>query len=842
MASRGSPDAERAIGAAFRRATDRTGDAWAVFEARRDLGGELVDLVLRYGNDAYWALTGLSREAALDRGVGEANPALDRERGMAAILFATMSSGRDLMDDRVRVQPQLGPFAGEDRVYEVELTVSGDMLAAGFRDITKDVLAAEALAAEARRQAALARFLAVTVDPSISRSDLLDTLASELAATIGNLCAIVETGTDGTIRVIAVAGGPGDVAAEIRRTHLDRPASLPPDISSGYAGQTIFLRSIPPDIRERVAASIRWMGLPDELAATMSGMMLVPIPGEGGLKGRIHLERFADDPTYTAEDLATVEAIASAAALVLERRDVEHELSTALARFEAIFDQTPVPMVMIEAGVGRFNRAVETVFGRDREEIGRYMLTPNPPWMPKDQVAIYTELRRRTAQGEAVRGEMFSIVRPDGERRELEAVSLPFRGRDGSVIGSIIAFLDQTERLSLEAQLRHAQKMEALGRLAGGIAHDFNNVLMAILGHAEFLAADAREGRASASDADQVVSATRKAIDLTARLTTFARREAVRREPTYLADLIDEIMPLVTRLAPESVEIVTGLQSGPPVLIDRSEFEQAVVNLVVNAIDAMPRGGRLTIETGASDHGPEVLHANHGRRPGPYAVLAVSDTGIGMDEATRSRIFEPFYTTKGVGEGTGLGLSMAFAAVERAEGSIWVYSEPDVGTTFRIHLPRAEDETPQATQDAPDRSVVAGGTESILLVEDDPMVRDLVAVGLRKHGYKVSVAEHPAAALDLAASDDFAVVVSDVVMPGMTGIEMAAQLRTSRPDLPMILMSGYTALALQFEPGPRDYLAAKPISPDELARVVRLAIDGARPAGDAEVGRTSERS
>jgi len=366
--------------------------------------------------------------------------------------------------------------------------------------------------------------------------------------------------------------------------------------------------------------------------------------------------------------------------------------------------------------------------------------------------------------------------------------------------------------------------MEALGRLAGGIAHDFNNVLMGILGYAEMVAADARESKVEARDAEQVVVATRRAIDLARRLTAFARREAARTEIFDVGEVVESVVPMLRRLAPESIGIGTSLAPDQFVRADRSEIEQALVNLAVNAMDAMPRGGRLTIEVDAVELDAEHAATHTGEKPGPHVMIAVSDTGQGMDEATRARIFEPFYTTKPIGEGTGLGLAMVFGAVERAGGRVWVYSELGRGTTFKVYLPLGGD-GPDSASEGPADELIPGGDESILVLEDDDLVREVMERTLARLGYKVTVATRPSEAIALAASRDFDLLVTDVVMAEMTGDVVAGEIRRARPDLPVVFMSGYTAGVLSLDVGPLDVFASKPMTAGRIARAVREGLD-----------------
>ena len=509
------------------------------------------------------------------------------------------------------------------------------------------------------------------------------------------------------------------------------------------------------------------------------------------------------------------------------RRDVEPLDATA---YEAFFEQLPVALVIVDTDRRiRLNAAAEQLYGRTNAEMQAFAFKPEAPWIPDDEREAWEDVRRRVAAGERMEGARLTLVRPSGERRHSELSSIPVRLHDGTPAGVITVITDLTDRLSLEAQFRHAQKMEALGRLAGGIAHDFNNVLMGILGYAEMVAADARESKVEQQDADQVVAATRRAIDLARRLTAFARREAARTEIFNVGELVDEIVPMLRRLAPESIGIETQTAPNQFVRTDRSELEQALINLAVNAIDAMPSGGKLTIDVEPIDLDAEHATAHPGEKAGPHVMIAVSDTGQGMDEATRARIFEPFYTTKPVGEGTGLGLAMVFGAVERAGGRVWVYSELGRGTTFKVYLPVGG--TPAAADEEPADDLVPGGSESLLLLEDDDMVRDVVERTLRRLGYEVTTATRPSEALALTGERAFDLLITDVVMPEMTGDALAREVRAIRPDVPVVFMSGYTAGVLDLKIGPLDVFASKPLTAARIARAVREALDRKRRTG-----------
>jgi two-component system cell cycle sensor histidine kinase/response regulator CckA len=501
-----------------------------------------------------------------------------------------------------------------------------------------------------------------------------------------------------------------------------------------------------------------------------------------------------------------------------------------LAAYAAFFDQAPVAMVTVSPDRKvRLNKAAELLYGRSSAEMQAQAFQADSPWIPDDQRHIWEDMRRRVAAGERMEGVRHSFLRPGGERRDAETSSIPIKLEDGTPAGVITVITDLTEKLSVEAQLRHSQKMEALGRLAGGIAHDFNNVLMGILGYAEIVAADARESKVEAQDAEQVLVATKRAIELARRLTAFARREATRTEIVDVGGLVADVVPLLKRLAPESIGIETRVASDQFVRVDRSELEQALINLAVNAIDAMPRGGRLTIDVESIELDAEHAATHLGETPGPHVMIAVSDTGQGMDEATRARIFEPFYTTKPIGEGTGLGLAMVFGAVQRAGGRLWVYSELGRGTTFKMYLPVGGEAPP--AESAFEDELVPGGTESILVCEDDDLVREVVERTLRRLGYEVTGASRPSEAIALAGERPFDLLVTDVVMPEMTGDALAREVRAGRPDLPVVFMSGYTAGVLDLKVGPLDVFASKPLTAGRIARAVREALDRKRRTG-----------
>jgi signal transduction histidine kinase/DNA-binding response OmpR family regulator len=376
-----------------------------------------------------------------------------------------------------------------------------------------------------------------------------------------------------------------------------------------------------------------------------------------------------------------------------------------------------------------------------------------------------------------------------------------------------------------EGQLRQAQKMEAVGRLAGGIAHDFNNLLTVIGGHAQILVDDLPAGSDERREAEAIAAAADRAAGLTAGLLAFSRKQVVHPRVLDLTEVIRSMSELLRRILGENVAVTVQTAPGlGRVRADASQIEQVIMNLAVNALDAMPDGGRLTLALANAEieaSAPETLP------PGGYVVLAVSDTGVGMDAATRARVFEPFFTTKPVGKGTGLGLSTVYGIVTHSGGDIWVESEPGKGTTFRIYLPRTEAASESAARvSAP---ALPRGTETLLLVEDEDAVRRLAASVLGKLGYTVLEAPDADEALELFAAHEgpLDLLVTDVVMPGWSGPRLADRLRALRSGLRVLYVSGYSDEGLDDETAstPNTGFLAKPYTGPVLARIVRELLD-----------------
>ncbi len=420
----------------------------------------------------------------------------------------------------------------------------------------------------------------------------------------------------------------------------------------------------------------------------------------------------------------------------------------------------------------------------------------------------------------------YRIVRPDGSVRWISDRSFPVRNAEGELVRIAGVATDETTRRTLEMQLLQAQRLESIGRLAGGVAHDFNNLLTVILSHAAFARQDVKQAD---EDLEAIERAGARAAELTGQLLAFARRQVIEPRVIDLNTLTSQIDRMLRRLIGEHVELQTALEPSLwPVRADPAQMEQVLLNLAVNARDAMPNGGTLTLETAnvVLDEGYVSTHADV--TPGDYVMLAVSDSGEGIEPELLPMIFEPFFTTKPSGVGTGLGLATCYGIVRQAGGHIWAYSERGKGATFKIYLPRVEGVAGEAAGDQP--ATPARGNETVLLVEDDVSVRAIAVRALRAQGFVVLEASDGVEALEVARAFNGAIhiLVTDVVMPRLGGKELAARLVEERPEVKVLFASGYTRNAIVhqgvLEQG--THFLQKPYVPATLTKKVREVLDG----------------
>ncbi len=476
------------------------------------------------------------------------------------------------------------------------------------------------------------------------------------------------------------------------------------------------------------------------------------------------------------------------------------------------------------------NDAYLRMVGYSREDMLAGKLNWNertpPEWRAVDERAL--EQLRKEGVASPWEKEMF---RKDGSR---VPVLLGVATLDYPQVITFVADLTDRKRTEqalarTEEQLRHSQKMEAVGRLAGGVAHDFNNVLSVILSYTALLLEGLRAGDPARDDLQEIAKAAQRAAGLTKQLLLFSRHQVFQPKVLDLNGVLVDMDQMLHRLVGEDVELFLspGRALGR-VKIDPSHVEQVVMNLVVNARDAMPTGGKITIETGNVMLSEEFVQKHFGVKVGPYVMLAVSDTGSGMDKTTQARIFEPFFTTKEIGKGTGLGLSTVFGIVQQSAGTIWVYSELGKGTSFKVYLPRVDEALDAVRVRA--TTAVMRGTETILLVEDEEQVRAVARSILRRNGYHVVEANNAGEALLLCESYDGVIhlLLTDIVMPNMSGPDLAQRLGKSRPAMRVLCMSGYTddSVVKHGVVGPNMAFIQKPFTPESLTMRVRETLAG----------------
>jgi PAS domain S-box-containing protein len=404
----------------------------------------------------------------------------------------------------------------------------------------------------------------------------------------------------------------------------------------------------------------------------------------------------------------------------------------------------------------------------------------------------------------------------------------------GQMTGAVVTFLDITERKHLEEQLRQSQKMEAIGRLAGGIAHDFNNLLTAIIGYSQMLLSRLEAGNPMQEELEEIKKAGERAASLTRQLLAFSRKELLQPQVLDLNELVANLDKMLRRLIGEDIELVTIF--GPRLELveaDPAQLEQVVLNLVVNARDAMPQGGKIVIETTNLELDEAYARQHVAVSPGRYVMLAVSDHGCGMDAETLKHIFEPFYTTKHHAEGTGLGLSTVYGVVKQSGGNVWVYSEEGQGTTFKVYLPQVNHVFDIRKTEALSTAVV-GGTETVLLAEDEELVRKFVRSILESNGYTVLEAHHGSEALRLALQHPGPIhlLLTDMVMPLMDGKLLAQRMLGLRPGIRVLYMSGYSENAVVHHGVLESGMAfiEKPFTVEMLARKVRESLDTGQPS------------
>jgi PAS domain S-box-containing protein len=621
-----------------------------------------------------------------------------------------------------------------------------------------------------------------------------------------------EYSRDGTPRVAAtdaVASTPWFVTIEI-----SRHAALAPARGFLYGAGAIALFMIALGAVAAWALSRSITGPLDDISRAAEGIA----EGDYSRRAKVSVQNELGRLAASFDSMAAkVEAAA-------------RERENTLTLLDVVLASAPIGFALLDRELRylRVNEALAQLNGESRAaHIGRRAGELQPELGEEREAMLRRVLDEREAvvDVELVRG----AQRKGGVDRQLRASFFPIVVDNGPPMGVGMFVAETTERRGLEAQLQQAQRMEAVGQLAGGIAHDFNNLLTVITSYGAMVMADLPRESPHAKDVQEILNAANRASSLTRQLLAFSRRQVLQPNVLDVNALTGNLEKMLRRLLREDIQLVTRFEPELALVnADAGQLEQVIVNLVVNARDALVRGGRISIETSnvmlGEGYGP--MHAN--AAPGPYVLLSVSDTGRGMDKATQAHIFEPFFTTKPVGQGTGLGLSTVYGIVKQSGGYVWVYSEIDRGTTFKVYLPAVSGAPNAAETEREPAAQLAGGPERILLVEDEPNVRRIAKRILERNGYTVLEASNGVDALRLMEhrQEPIALVLTDLVMPEMGGRELASRLRIVSPTSRVLFMSGYTedAVLRQSVMEPGSVFLDKPFTFDTLIRKVREAL------------------
>ncbi len=560
------------------------------------------------------------------------------------------------------------------------------------------------------------------------------------------------------------------------------------------------------------APSLDWLGVPLQTGAACIGVLVV--------------QTYSENTRYGDRDREILKFVSQHLAAAIEHKRYEEALRRSEARSRSLI--------------------LSAAFGICRCTLGGRFLDVNPALINMLGYGSVEDILRLDAKREVFVNplELDRLTEEYRRSGSLNGVEVQWRRKDGRIIivrlsGGAATIADEpeevleliaediTDRRQLEEQLRQAQKMDAVGRLAGGVAHDFNNLLMVINGYTEVLLEQLQEGSAMRHKVQSIQQAADRAATLTRQLLAFSRKQLLELKVVDVNTVIGDMERLLRPLIGENIELVTRLspETGHT-RADAGQIEQVIMNLVVNAKDSMPEGGKITVQS--SDVTVRQNFREHRFiQPGRYAVISVADTGHGMDKETQSQIFEPFFTTKEKGKGTGLGLSTVYGIVKQSNGYVFVQSEPGIGTTFYVYLPRVEDSAEELSPAKSPQSE-AGGCETVLLVEDEESVRELVRVTLLSRGYNVLEAENGERGLQIAESykEHIDILITDVVMPGFGGRELAKRLLLLRPGISVLYLSGYTedTVVTQGVLGPGTGFLQKPFTLQNLAKKVREVI------------------
>jgi PAS domain S-box-containing protein len=697
--------------------------------------------------------------------------------------------------------------AGQPRVREARFVrITPDEALCLVRDITDRKQAEEMLGWQAR-----VLELVATGHPT---ADVLEAIVRGIEGqVIGGHCSLLLL--EGRHLHVAIAPSlPAAYNASIEGVEIG------PQVGScgtaAYLNRTVIVSDIATD---PLWAQYRQLAIRYDLRACWS----VPLRAAGGEVLGTFAVYYRQPRSPTPAELTLVERAASLAAIAVERERREDLLASVNRNVsEGLYRSTP------ERGLVYVNRAFATMFGYENPE----QMLAVPSAMLYVDPERREELKRMIATHGAFENEEVQFRRRDGSQFTALVSSTSVAGLNGTLQYYDGAVWDITDRKQLEERLRQAQKMEAVGKLAGGVAHDFNNLLTAIGGYAESLLGTLPAEGMAHQDALEITRAASRAASLTRQLLAYSRQQILSPSVLELHQVVDQLGGMLRRLIGEDIRLTIRHAAGDAfVRVDRGQIEQVILNLALNARDAMPHGGTLTIATTSTDLDEAFARAHVGMSRGPHVCLQVNDTGSGMDEPTRTRAFDPFFTTKEPGKGTGLGLSTVYGIVKQSGGSVWLDSSPGAGTTARVYLPRVT-ERPAAEPVAQVGPATPVQGATVLVVEDEQLVRDLVRRTLTRAGYTVLVAEHGEEALAVSRTTlgPIDLLVTDVVMPRMNGNDLATRLRLERPGIRVLLVSGYANDVLGLRGGLEsgtEYLQ-KPFTPSVLLDRVRELLTPAR--------------
>jgi PAS domain S-box-containing protein len=610
------------------------------------------------------------------------------------------------------------------------------------------------------------------------------------------------------------------------------------DLPHFTSGGSFWVADMGAFLRDTPAAQ-----LPDDLRgrcarAGYQSLALIPLRCEERTIGLLQLA----DPRpgrFDAELIAFLEQLGSSIAVASRRLDQLRELEQQRDVAEGMIAMAPIIVLVLDdqGKIVRYNAQMEKVSGFDLDSVvGRDCFSV---LLPESERAEAMERFSRVLGGGAAQGQLFPIVSKRGERRFVEWYYKPLfdaEGRQGVLAMGIDVSeqrASESERRALEGQLLQAQKLETIGRLAGGVAHDFNNLLTVIQGNAQLAQGDLKSGDPLLPFLEQIDAATDLAAALTLRLLAFSRRQVTSPEVLDLGKGLQNLDRMLDRLIGELINKRLELPEEPLFIeVDRAQLEQVIMNLVINAADAMPSGGSLTVSVSMRELDASYASRHVGSETGPHALLRVEDTGVGMDAKLQAQIFDPFFTTKPPDKGTGLGLSTVYGIVKQARGHLWVESEPGRGTAFNIYFPLAAERPEQQPE-------VLGsggwthlrGDERVLVVEDQRLVRELAVNTLERHGYQVTAAANGREALTIAQAQrdqPFDLLLTDVVMPLCGGVELAQKLTAEQPELAVLFITGYSETSIDEAKlaSHSIVLLPKPFSAERLLVAVREALGG----------------